>query len=174
MSERTTLLAVFADIEPAATGIEKLHNLGVGNDDMNVISGIPVKGNILGRPSAKTYVARIGMLGAFLGMLFGLFLIYGTAWLYPLDVGGQPVFPVPMGLIITFEMTMLGLMGFSFLGMFIDSGFPSYTPKEYVPEISDGRIAVLFSCSTEEQKKISDALMQSGAMSVNIAEARQL
>jgi hypothetical protein len=174
MSERTTLLAVFADIEPAAAGIEKLHELGVGNDDLNVISGIPIKGSILGRPTAVTYVSRIAMLGAGLGMLFGLFLIYGTAWLYPLHVGGQPVFPVPIGFIIIFEMTMLGLMGFAFLGMFVDSGLPSYTPKEYVPEISDGRVAVLFSCATQEQTKIVEALVKSGAESVNPAEAHQL
>ena len=57
---------------------------------------------------------------------------------------GSPIYPVPMGFITTFEMTMLGLMGFAFLGLFVDSGFPSYTPKDYVPEISDGKIAVLF------------------------------
>jgi len=174
MNEQMTLLAVFSDIDPASNGIEKLRDLGVSDEEMNVISGIPFRGDILGRPSAVTYVSRIGRLGAGLGMLLGLFFIYGTAWLYPLHVGGQPVFPVPMGIIITFEMTMLGLMGFTFIGMFVDSGFPSYTPKEYVPEISDGRIAVLFSCSGDDQKKITDALMKAGAESVKPAEARQL
>ncbi len=69
---------------------------------------------------------------------------------------------------------MLGLMSFSFLGMLVDSGFPSYTPKEYVPEISDGRIAVLFRCDSNNQKKITDALTKIGAESVKPAEARQL
>jgi hypothetical protein len=81
---------------------------------------------------------------------------------------------VPQGLIITFEMTMLGLMGFAFLGMFIDSGFPSYTPKEYTPEVSDGKIAVLFSCPSKDQKKFVDALTKIGAKSVKPTEARQL
>jgi hypothetical protein len=141
---------------------------------MNVISGIPIKNTILGRPSAITYVSRIGMFGAVLGMALGIFLIYGIPYLYPLLVGGQPIFPVPQGIIITFEMMMLGLMGFSFIGMFIDSGFPSYTPKEYVPEISDGKIAILFSCSDDDQKKFVDALTKLGAESVSPAEARQL
>ena len=174
MSDSIMLLAVFEDIEPAAGGIEKLHQLGVGDDQMNVISGVPIKGVILGRRSAMTYVARIAFVGSILGMLLGLFLVYGTAYLYPLDVGGQPVFPVPMGIIITFEMTMLGLMGCAFLGMFVDSGFPSYTPKEYIPEISDGKIAVLFRCPSGEQKKFTDALTKAGAESVKPAEARQL
>ena len=174
MSEAITLLAMFEDVEPASEGVEKLQELGLSDDDMNVISGIPVKNTILGRPSAITYVSRIGLFGAILGMFLGIFFIYGIPYLYPLLVGGQPIFPVPQGLIITFEMTMLGLMGFSFLGMFIDSGFPSYTPKEYTPEVSDGKIAVLFSCPTSEQEKFIDALKEAGAESIEPVEARHL
>ena len=174
MAETTTLLAMFEDVEPAAVGVDILQQLGVRDEDMNVISGIPIKHTILGRPPAITYVARIGMLGAILGMLLGLFFVYGVKYLYPLYVGGQPIFPVPQGIIITFEMTMLGLMGFSFIGMFVDSGFPSYTPKRYTPEISDGKIAVLFSCPPNEQERFVEALKSIGAEHVEPVEARHL
>jgi len=174
MAEATTLLAMFEDFEPASRGVEKLQELGVNDDDMNVISGVPIKNTILGRPPAITYVSRIGLFGSILGMFLGIFFIYGIPYLYPLLVGGQPIFPVPQGLIITFEMTMLGLMGFSFIGMFLDSGFPSYTPKEYTPEVSDGKIAVLFSCPTGEQEKFIDALKEAGAESIEPVEARHL
>src|ERR1041384_1704194 len=174
MAEATTLLAIFEDFEPASRGIDKLQQLGVTDDDMNVISGIPVKNTILGRPAAITYVSRIGFFGALLGMSLGIFLIYGIPYLYPLLVGGQPIFPVPQFLIITFEMTMLGLMGFSFIGMFVDSGFPSYTPKQYTPEISAGKIAILFSCPTNEQEKFADALKEAGAEKVEPVEAHHL
>ncbi len=174
MSDSIVHLAVFADIEPAADAIEQLHDLGIRDGEINVISGIPIQGRILGRPRAITNVSRIAMAGAIMGALFGLSLIYGTPYLYPLYVGGQPIFPVPIGWIVTFEMTMLGLMGFAFLGLFVDSGFPSYTPKEYVPEISNGKIAVLFRCPSDQQKKAVEALTQLGAESVKPAEARQL
>ena len=174
MSDPTMLLALFEDIEPAANGIEKLHQMGISDEQMNVISGVPIKEIILGRPSALSYVSRIALTGAILGFLLGAFFIWGTPFLFPLHVGGQPVYPVPQLLIIVFEMTMLGLMGFAFLGLFVDSGFPSYTPKEYVPEISDGKIAVLFRCPAGQQKKFTDALKKLGAESVHKAEARQL
>lgn len=174
MSDSIMLLAVFEDIEPAADGIEKLHQFGVDDANMNVISGLPIPGRVLGRPSAVTNVSRIAMAGAIMGAVFGIALMYGTAFLYPLKVGGQPIYPVPMGWIVTFEMTMLGLMVFAFLGLFVDSGFPSYTPKDYVPEISDGKIAVLFRCDKREQKKFTEALSKLGAESVKPAEARQL
>jgi hypothetical protein len=174
MAESTTLLAMFEDLEPATRGVDKLQQMGVSDDDMNVISGIPVKNTILGRPPAITYVSRIALFGAILGMGLGLFLIYGVKYLYPLYVGGQPIFPVPQGLIITFETTMLGLMGFAFIGMFVDSGFPSYTPKEYTPEISAGKIAVLFSCPADEQQKFVEALKETGAERVEPVEAHHL
>lgn len=174
MPETTTLLAMFEEVEPASEGVEKLQQLGVRHADLNVISGIPIKHTILGRPSAITYVSRIGLFGAIMGMGLGLFFIYGVKALYPLYVGGQPIFPVPQGIIITFELTMLGLMGLSFIGLFVDSGFPSFTPKHYTPEISDGKIALLFSCPTDDQDKFINELKEVGAESVEPVEARHL
>jgi hypothetical protein len=174
MPDSTILLAMFEDLEPAANGIEKLHDLGIADDQMNIISGIPIRNTILGRPSALTYVARIAFMGAIGGFLLGVFFVWGTPFLFPLHVGGQGVYPVPQLFIIVFEMTMLGLMLFAFIGMFVDSGFPSYTPKEYVPEISDGKIAILFRCPGGARKKIEEALKKAGAESVEPAEARQL
>ncbi len=174
MSEFVSLLALFADIGPASDGIDKLQQMGITDDQMNVISGVPFPGRVLGRPSARTHVGQLALVGACLGALFGLFLIYGIPYLYPLHVGGQPVYPMPQGLIATFEMTMLGLMGFAFLGLFVDSGFPTYTPKDYVPEISNGKIAVLFHCDADDERRLSDAMKKLGAESVQRAEARAL
>ena len=174
MSENITLLALFKDVDPAADGIEKLHELGIHNDHINVISGIPIKAAILGRPTPKTNVPKIGMLGAILGMGLGIFLIQGVPLLYPLVVGGQPLFPIPQTLIITFEMTMLGLMGFSFIGMFIESRFPSFEPVDYVEGVSEGKIALFFVCPADDQKKATDALTRVGAEYVKPTEARKL
>ena len=112
-----------------------------------------------------------GIVGGTLGYMLQYFV---TVMYYPINIGGRPLHSWPSYIIITFEMTMLGLMGFAFLGMLVDSGFPSYTPKEYVPEISDGKIAILFRCPDGQQKKLVDALKKVGAESVNPAEARQL
>lgn len=169
-----TLVALFQDVDPAAEGIGKLHEIGIGNNNINVQSGIPFKGAILGRPAAKTNVPRIGMVGAGLGMCLGLFFLQGTPALYPLHVGGQPLFPVPPTLIITFEMTMLGLMGFSFLGTFLESRFPCYDAMEYAPEVTDGKIAVFFRCSSEIKEKASEVLTAAGAEVVRTVEAKQL
>jgi hypothetical protein len=173
MSE-VTLLAVFNDIDPAADAIEKLHEAGIEDENINVISGVPVTHRMLGRPHPWTNVSRLSMGGAVIGFFVGLFLNFGTPNLYTVLVGGQYVTPVPPGLIITFEMTMLFALLATFLGVFLDSYFPNYRPMEYVPEISDGKIAVFSKCSDDDQKKITDVLEKLGAESIKTAEAQQL
>ncbi len=173
MSE-ATLLALFEDIDPAANAIEKLHEMGITDDQINVISGVPVLERMLGRPLQSTNVSRLALGGAVGGFLFGAFLNFGTPDLYTVYVGGQSVFPFPPGMIILFEMTMLFALLSTFLGVFLESYFPNYRPLEYVPEISDGKIGVFFKYPQGDEKKFVDALSKLGAESVKPTEAQQL
>lgn len=170
----TTLLALFEDIDPAADAIEKLHEMGVTDEQINVISGVPVLERMLGRPLQWTNVSRLALGGAVAGFLFGVFLNFGTPSLYSVHVGGQALLPFPPGMIIIFEMTMLFALLATFLGVFLDSYFPNYRPLEYVPEVSDGKIAVFFKVPQDEQGKFMDAMKNIGAESIKPAEARQL
>lgn len=174
MTEKTSLLAIFPDIDPAALAVEKLRELGLSDAEMNVISGIPATEAMLGRPRQWSNVPRLALGGAVGGFLIGMFFSFGTPYLYPIHVGGQPLIPGPPTVVVLFEMTMLGMLVATFLGVFLDSRFPSYSPKEYVPQISDGRIAVFFECPAEKQQKFTDALTVLGAESVQPAEAQKL
>jgi hypothetical protein len=174
MAETTTLLALFQDIDPAADAIERLHSLGVADDQMEVISGVPILARVLGRPKRRTNVPRLALGGAGIGFLFGLFLAYGTPYLFPLHVGGQPLFPIPPGIILVFEMSMLGLMGTAFIAVFLESYFPTYRKLEYVPEVSDGKVAILFKCPSPDENKFIEAMKNQGAESVAPAVARHL
>ena len=174
MEDKITLLALFQDIDPAAQALDRLRDLGVRDDQVEVISGIPLLEPALGRPEERTNVTRLALGGAALGVLVGLLLAYGTPYLFNIHVGGQPLYPIPPGIILVFEMGMLGLMGSAFLGVFLESRFPAYHPMNYIPEVSDGKIAVLFNCPDGEQEKFISAMQALGAESVAPAEARQL
>jgi hypothetical protein len=169
MTDKNMLLAVFPDLDPAAHAVEKLRELGVADDHVNVISGIPVTEAMLGRPRQASNVPRLALGGAVAGMCVGIFLAF-----CPLNVGGQPVIPGPPSVVVIFEMTMLGMLISTFLGVFLDSRFPSYTPKEYVPEISDGKIAILIECAAENEQEIEAAMTKIGAEQVKHAEASTL
>ena len=174
MTERSSLLAVFADLDPAADAIERLRALGVRDDCMNVISGIPVTEAMLGRPSQWTNVPRFALGGAALGFLAGMFLAFVTPGMYEIQVGSQPFVAGPPSVVVLFELTMLGMLLSTFLGVFLDSTFPSYRPMKYVTEVSDGKIAILVECPNADEKKLTEALLKLGAESVQPAEAQHL
>lgn len=174
MTEQKALLAVFSDLEPAADAIDQLRHLGVHDDCMNVISGVPVTEAMLGRPAQWTNVPRLAMGGALVGMMLGIFLAFLAPNMYTIKVGGQPFAPVPPAIIVIFEMTMLLMLLSTFLGVFLDSYFPNYRPMHYVPEVSDGKIAILIECPTADTAKITDAMKKLGAESVKEAEAQHL
>lgn len=174
MTEQKTFLALFTDIDPAVEALDRLREWGVSDDDMNVISGIPVSDRILGRPHVWSNVPRLALGGAVLGMAFGFFLAGGITYLYPLQVDGQAIFAGAKTVVLVFEMTMLGMLSSTFIGVFLDSSFPSYRPKEYVPEISDGKIAILYSISEDKEEEVMKALNSLGAQSITPAERRPL
>jgi len=62
----------------------------------------------------------------------------------------------------------------TFIGVFLDSTFPSYRPKEYVSEISDGTIAILFICPADNEMAFVNAMTDLKARSIGPAEARKL
>jgi hypothetical protein len=175
-TDTTTLLALFDEdkLDPAANAIEKLHEMGIPDDGINVISGVPLAHKILGRPHPSTNVSRLALGGAIAGFFFGAFLNYGTPYLYYVPVGGQYITPIPPGMILIFEMTMLFALLATFLGVFLDSYFPNYRPMEYVPEISDGKIGIFFKYPSGEHEKFVDAMSAFGAESVRPVEAQQL
>lgn len=174
MTEEKALLAVFPDLEPAADAIDQLRHLGVHDDHMNVISGIPVTEAMLGRPRQWTNVPRLALGGAAIGMTTGIFLAFVAPNMYTIQVGGQPFAPVPPAVIVIFELTMLLMLLSTFLGVFLDSYFPNYRPMHYVPEVSDGKIAILIECAPADTAKITDAMKKLGAESVQEAEAQHL
>lgn len=173
MTEKNLLLAIFEDIDPAARAIDKLRELGVTDEHVTVISGTPITEAMLGRKPQWSNVTRFALGGAFVGLCVGIFLAYGTPQLYPIVVNARWI-GVPPTIVVMFELTMLLMLISTFLGVFLDSRFPNYTPTEYVPEISDGRIALLIECAGELERAVESAMHAIGAESVKRAQAEAL
>jgi hypothetical protein len=174
MSETKTFLVQFSDIDAAVEAIDRLREHGVKDELMNVISGIPLTEHILGRPRVWSNVPRLALGGALAGMAFGIFLAAGITNLYPLKIGGQGLVNGAPTVVLIFEMTMLGLLASTFIGVFLDSRFPSYRPKEYIAEISDGKIVIMYAIPEEMEAEVTDVLNLLGAEAITPAERRPL
>lgn len=175
--ERTVIhLALFKEdaVDQAAEAVELLRKMGVADRDMSIISGMPYSEKMLGRPMSWTRVPLIGAIGAVVGFLTATFFNFGTPLLYPIRVGGMPYLSIPPAIVVTFELTMLGLLISTFLGVFIETISPSFGPQGYDPRITDGQIGILFASTPELDPNIHAGLTNLGAEIVHGAEAKKL
>lgn len=167
-------MGLFNDVDTAAHAIEELRRLGVKDEDMAVVSGVPYPEPVLGRPMAWERLPLITLAGAIVGMLIGLFFNVATPLMYAVRVGGQPYVALPPTLVLTYEFTMMGVIVSTFLGVLWESFFPSYGPKYYDPAISEGRIGVLFRCTEDCRVKAYEVLAQLGAEEIKEPERKPL
>lgn len=171
MSNQPVHIALFKEdqIDHAAEAIERLRKIGIHDRDMSVISGVPFSDRILGRPMSWTRVPQIAAAGAVVGFLLSMALNL-TPLLYPLHVGGMPLIPIPTSIVVTFELTMLGLLISTFLGVAIEAFSPSFGPKGYHPNVTNGEIGILFSCPPDLENNVHSALVELGAQHENRLE----
>jgi hypothetical protein len=174
MEETKTYLALFSEIDPAARAVDRLKEQGLVDDQISIISGVPIAPHLLGRPKVKSYVPWFALGGAALGILVGIFLSAGITNLYPLKVGRQGLVNGGPTVVILFEMMVLFMLVFTFIGVFLNSDFPSYRPQKYIPAISDGKIAILYEIPEDQGDELIDALTSLGAESVTITERQKI
>src|SRR4030067_1730609 len=94
MIDTITWMGLFNESTQVAVAIDELHTLGIPEDKMEVMTGVPYPEGALGRHREWLSLPYIVLAGAGAGFLFGLFLSAITPHLYRLDVGGHP----PVGL----------------------------------------------------------------------------
>jgi mono/diheme cytochrome c family protein len=128
-----------------------------------VLSSIPYRAEMLGRPRIRHKIGLFAVIGAILGLLAGVFLSAGTFLLYPLRVGGQPIVPVPPSLIILFETTMLGTMWATFLGFLLQNHLPTFRLQVYDPRVTDGHIGVAVQVGESLAEQAEQILKSYGA-----------
>lgn len=176
MSRRIIHLALFEEdaIDEASEALATLRGMGVADRDISVISGTPFSEKMLGRPMSWTRVPIIGLAGALVGFVTALLLNFGTPLLYPIRVGGMAYQTVPTSFIIIFELTMLGLLISTFLGVLVEMLSPSFGPAGYDPRVTDGHIGVLFWAPPDLDARMHEALTNLGAEIIHGAEAKKL
>ena len=157
------LLGLLHEATPTAETLEQLKQIGIKDDQITVISSVPYRVEMLGRPHPVRRVGPIALVGALLGLLFGLFLTVGIFLLYPLHQGGQPVVPIPPTLIVLFEATMLGTMIATFFGLLDSNLFPIFKRQIYDPRVTEGHIGIVVQIDESQAQQVEDILVANGA-----------
>jgi len=161
---------IFKEVDEAVHAIDILRGFGVDDENIQVVSGLPFTHHMLGRPEKKSRLVYYALGGAVAGFIFSILLTFGTPLLYAVRVGGFPLISVPPSIILMFELTMLGLMTFTFIGVIWENRFPRYSPMEYSKQISDGYISILFRAPEEKEDELMTRLERLGGEDIGKAE----
>ena len=167
------LLGLLHEASPTAETIDQLRRLGVPDEKITVMSGMPYRAEMLGRPRSRGKLVRFSLVGALCGLALGAFLTAGIFLLYPLVQGGQPTVPIPPSLIVLFETTMLGTMWATFLGLLLENRFPIFKSQLYDPRITEGHIGVLVQVDESLAGQAEKVLVDNGAHHMNRGDLSQ-
>ncbi|MEJ2737793.1 MAG: DUF3341 domain-containing protein [Anaerolineae bacterium] len=174
MSETNVVMSSFREIDPTAAALERLRGLGIPDEDVTVISGLPYSAEILGRPHIKNRLPRISLVSALVGLGAGIFFTVITPYLYIIRVGGHPIVPIPPTAILLYEFIMLLLIVGTFGGFLVLNHFPSNEPQYYDPKVTDGRISLVIHTPADKEAEVVAVLEELGAEITREPERRGL
>lgn len=166
MNDTITLMGLFESSTDTADAIDELHRLGIPEDNVVVMTGIPYPEQALGRHQEWIRLPYIVLGGALAGFLFGLFLAVVTPALYPLTLGGRSVVTGPPAAVIVYVFTMMATIVSTFLGVIWEMGFPSFAHKYYDEKVTSGELAVLLTCREEQEAEVTGILSAHGGQSI--------
>lgn len=125
----------YDDIHGSVAEFETVHDLKraanaarhEGYTEMDAYSPFPIHGMTEAMGWSNNIVPWIVAFAGFSGTVGGLALEYYTAVIdYPLNVGGKPIFTLPMFFVPMFEFTILFASFGAFFGMWALNGLPRY------------------------------------------------
>ena len=174
MDNTYILMALFQESTDTAEAIDELHNLGIPDENVVVMTGVPYPKGALGRQHEWLTLPYIVLAGAVVGMLFGLFLAVITPHLYRLDIGGHPPVGFPPAAIIIFVFTMMATIVSTFLGVLWEMNFPLFGLAPYDKLVTDGYLAVLMEFPTKMDSQVRQILESHNAHHVGEPERMAL
>jgi ActD protein len=142
MSGAKAIYGLYSDPESAQLAVDKLRRQGVRNDSITVVTSQPYEEYEFSHRFKQTWIFWIAAGGGALGLALGLGLALLTETSWPIVTGGMPIVAWWPNIIIMFELTMLGAILATVVGLFITTELPTRKSRVYDPEVSQGKILV--------------------------------
>ncbi len=175
MSEMINLMGLFKDDTETSAVLDDIYDLGIGDEQITVISSIPYPEQALGRHHVWIRLPTIVLVGAFAGFLFGYFLSSITPRLYLINVSGHPFSGGPPAAIITYIFTMLFAVISTFIGVLWEIGVPNFETKFYDKKVTSGQLAVLLEgVEVEKETAVISAMEANGGHDIRRPEKMTL
>lgn len=126
-------------------------------------------------PSYLPWLVLIaGTTGATIAMLF---MVWVSAYDYPLNIGGKPLFSIPAFIPVTFEVTILFSGLTAVFGMFLLNRMPTYHHPlfsiEKFAKVTDDKFFIMIDAHDKkyDREKVTEFLRNTGAKSTTVVES---
>lgn len=147
MPREPGVLAVFTEPAAAARAVTLARQAGLKDVRTAMPAPFPEVMEAMAQP--KSFIDKVTLGGAILGVSLGLWLTIGTSLALPIMVGGKPIVSLPGFIVIIFEVTVLVGSVCNFAGMQVGAFLArrkSWMPKD--PRFSRDRIGVFLPGAT--------------------------
>ena len=132
---------LYDDGQSAQQAVNRLRASGLTDRQITIMSAQPMEDFEFGHIDKRNPLWWIACGGGLLGMAAAFGLTWLTEMSWPIDVGGLPIYAWWPNLIIIFEMTMLGAILATVIGLVVTAGLGRRVGF-YDPEVTDGSILV--------------------------------
>lgn len=160
------VLGLFREPNAAAQAVRALRASGFADSEVTVLTSAPYPDGAFGEAPVRHRLYWFALAGAGIGFVIGLLLTIGTQLAYPLVTGGKPILSIPPMLVVTLNLTLLGAVVFTFLGLLFELRLPDVDTAPYDPRISEGFLGVLVSRHEGRTGSAAEVLQQAGAVDV--------
>ena len=160
------VLGLFDNADTAADATDGLMEVGVNQEDFDVLTGSPYPEGAFGEKTPVHHIYVFPLIGALMGLSVAFLLTSGTQIAYPIVTGGKPILSFPAMTIISYEGTLLGAVIFTILGIIFESRLPRAKLDPYDPRITEGYIGLLVTCPEERLDAVDQALRRGKAVDV--------
>ena len=161
------VLGLYQTPEAAADAVGNLQQAGIPQHDYEILSGVPYPEGTFGEPPVRHRLYVFPLIGAAIGFTLAVMEGVGTQLVYPMVTGGKPILSIPP-IIIAYELTLLGAIIFTVIGIVFESRLPRPAVGLYDTRITEGLIGVICTCPQERVEEVRGSLQKAGAIEVKV------
>jgi hypothetical protein len=158
------IYGLYSDPDLAQQAVEELRRDGVPDRSITVITSQPYEEYEFSHRFKQTWLFWIAAAGGAVGLMAGLAVALITETSWPIVTGGMPIVAWWPNIIIMFEMTMLGAILATVVGLLVMTELPATQSRVYDPEVSNGKIMVAVEAPRDEEvPRLEKVFRASGA-----------
>ncbi len=164
------VLGLYRTPEAAADAVGNLQQAGIPHNDYEIMTGVPYPEGTFGEPPVRHKLYVFPFMGAIIGFTLAILEGAGTQLAYPLVTGGKPILSIPPIIIIAYELTLLGAIVFTVIGIIFESRLPRPALGVYDTRITEGLIGVVCTCPEERVEEVRGLLQRAAAIEVKVGQ----